>query len=112
MANTYAWTINKLDVYPTEENLSNVVYNVHWSYTATSGQTDLEGEAYSATSIGTQVVGAPDPNNYIAFGSLMQSDVVSWLEASDLDIEALKTNLDVQIAELITPKSVAKDVPW
>jgi hypothetical protein len=37
---------------------------------------------------------------------------VSWLEASDLDIDALKANLDARIVELITPTSVAKDVPW
>lgn len=112
MANTYAWTINKLDVHPTEESLSNVVYNVHWGYTATSDQTSPEGEAYSVTSIGTQVVGVPDPDNYIAFDSLIESNVVGWLEASDLDIDALKANLDAQIGELITPTSVAKDVPW
>ncbi len=112
MANTYAWAINKLDVHPIEESLSDVVYNVHWSYKATSDQTDAEGEAYSATSIGAQVVGAPDPNSYIAFDSLTQSDVVGWLEASDLSVEALKANLDAQIVELITPSSAAKDVPW
>ena len=112
MANTYAWTINKLDVHPTEESLSNVVYNVHWSYTATSDQTDPEGEAYLATSIGTQSVGAPEPNSYIAFDSLTESNVVGWLEASDLDVDSLKANLDAQIVELITPTSVAKDVPW
>lgn len=112
MANTYAWTINKLNVRPTEGSLSNVVYNIHWSYTATSDQTDPEGGAYSSTSIGSQVVGAPDPNNYIAFDSLTQSDVASWLEASDLDIDALKANLDARVVELITPTSVAKDVPW
>lgn len=112
MANTYAWTINKLDVHPTEESLSNVVYNVHWSYTATSDQADPEGKACSATSISTQVVGTPDSNSYIAFDSLKESDVVGWLEASDLDVDALKANLDAQIVELITPTSVAKDIPW
>jgi len=112
MANTYSWTINKLDVHPTEESLSDVVYNVHWGYTATSDQKDKEDNPYSITSIGTQDVGAPDPNSYIAFDSLKESDVVGWLEASDLNIQKLKTSLDSQIAELIKPTSVAKDAPW
>ena len=112
MANTYSWTINKLDVHPTEESLSDVVYNVHWGYTATSDQKDKEDNPYSITSIGTQDVGAPDPNSYIAFDSLKESDVVGWLKASDLDVNQLKAGLDSQIAELINPTSVAKDVPW
>ena len=112
MANTYSWTINKLDVHPTEESLSDVVYNVHWSYTVTSDQKDKEDKPYSITSIGTQYVGAPDPDSYIAFDSLKESDVIDWLEASDLDIDQLKTGLDSQISELINPTSVAKDVPW
>ena len=29
MANTYAWTINKLDVRPTQDSLSDIVYNIH-----------------------------------------------------------------------------------
>jgi len=112
MANTYSWTINKLDVHPTEESLSDVVYNVHWGYTATSDKKDEEGNAYSVTIIGTKDVGAPDADSYIAFNSLKESDVVDWLEASDLDIDQLKAGLDSQIAELINPTSVAKDVPW
>ena len=112
MANTYAWTINKLDVRPTQDSLSDVVYNIHWTYTATSDQVDSDDNAYTASAIGTCSVAAPDPDNYIAFGSLTQSNVVGWLEASDLNIDALKANLDAQIAEVITPTSVAKDVPW
>jgi hypothetical protein len=60
MANTYAWTINKLDVRPTQDSLSDVVYNIHWTYTATSDQLDKEGNAYSTSLIGTSPVGEPD----------------------------------------------------
>lgn len=112
MANTYSLTINALDTYPAQDSLSDVIYNIHWGLIATSDQKDSDGNAYTATSVGTQVVGTPDPNNYITFDSLTQSDVVGWLEASDLDIDALKASLDTRIAELITPTSVTKDVPW
>ena len=112
MANTYAWTINKLDVRPTQDSLSNVVYNIHWGYTATSDQTDADGNAYSATNIGVKSVSAPDPSNFTAFESLTQADVEGWLEASDLDIDALKASLDLQVEKLITPDSVALDAPW
>lgn len=112
MANTYAWTINALDVHPTENNLSNVVYNIHWGMTATSDQTDSEGNLYTTNAIGTQIVSAPTPDQFVDFNSLTEDDVISWLEASDMNIEEIKAGLDNSIQNLITPTSVTKNVPW
>jgi hypothetical protein len=111
MANTYSWTINKLDVHPTEDTLTNVVYNVHYTYVGTSDQTDPDGNNYTANIIGTIVVGSPDPDDYIPFEDLEESDVVGWIEP-ELDLDALQSSLDNTIAEEINPTSVAKDVPW
>jgi hypothetical protein len=111
MANTYSWTINALDVYPTQDSLSDVVYNIHWGLTATSDQTDADGNAYTAHSIGTQTVVAPDSENFTAFDDLTQSIVEEWLEASDLDVGGLKASLDSQVEELITPTSVTRQLP-
>ena len=112
MANTYSWTINALDTYPTQDSLSDVVYNIHWGLTATSDQTDSDGNAYTASAIGTQVVGAADSESFTAFADLTQSDVEGWLEASDLEIADIKAGLDSQITEKITPTSVTKSTPW
>ena len=112
MANTYSWTINALDVYPSQDSLSNVVYNIHWGLTATSSETDDDGNPYSATSIGTQAVEAPEADSFTEFDSLTQETVEGWLEASDLDVEALKDGLDSRVSEQITPTSESKDVPW
>ena len=112
MANTYTWKINALDVHPTEDNLSNVVYNIHWGLIATSDQTDADGNAYTADSIGTQTVGAPNADGFTAFDDLTQEIVETWLEASDLDVDAIKAGLDAQITENITPTSETKNVPW
>lgn len=111
MPNTYSWTINALDTYPTQDSLTDVVYNIHWGLTATSDQNDAGGNAYTATSIGTQTVAAPDADDYTAFDDLTQSIVESWLEASDLDVNAIKTSLDAQITEKITPTSVTRQLP-
>ena len=111
MANTYSWQINALDTYPSQEDLTDVVYNIHWGLTATSDQTDADGNAYIANSIGTQTVGAPDADDYTAFEDLTQEIVEAWLEASDLDVEAIKEGLDTQIVEKITPTSVTKQLP-
>jgi len=111
MANTYSWQINALDTYPSQEDLTDVVYNIHWGLTATSDQTDADGNAYTANSIGTQTVAAPDADDYTAFEDLTQEIVEAWLEASDLDVEAIKEGLDAQIVEKITPTSVTKQLP-
>jgi|TARA_R100000081_G_C4812651_1_gene172355 hypothetical protein len=111
MANTYAWTINKLDVRPTQNSLSNVVYNVHYSYTATSDQTDSNNNAYKSTVIGVAKIDEPNSEDFTAFDELTQSDVEAWL-IDNLDVNQLKSNLDNLITEKITPTSVTKDVPW
>lgn len=111
MANTYSWQINALDTYPSQESLTDVVYNIHWGLTAESDQTDADGNAYTASSIGTQTVAAADADDYTAFEDLTQEVVEAWLEASDLDVEAIKEGLDSQITEKITPTSVTKQLP-
>lgn len=112
MANTYTWQINALDTNPTQGDLADVVYNIHWGLLATSDQADADGNAYTADSIGTQTVPAPTGEGFTAFEDLTQEIVEAWLEASDLDVEAIKASLDSQIAEAITPTSVTKSVPW
>jgi len=112
MANTYTWAIKALDIHPIEDTLTDVVYNVHWGMTATSDQTDSEGNPYTTNTIGTQTVHSPTSDQFVDFDSLTQDDVVSWLESSDMDIEEIKAGLDNRIQNLITPTSVTKNVPW
>lgn len=111
MANTYSWTINKLDVYPEQDSLVNVVYNVHYTYTGTSSDTDDDGNAYTASMIGTKKIGAPDSDDYTAFDDLTKSDVVGWLEA-EIDMDSFQSSVDNRISSLITPTTETKDVPW
>ena len=111
MANTYSWSINALDTYPSQDSLTNVVYNIHWGLTATSDQNDADGNAYTANSIGTQTVAAPDAEDFTAFDDLTQEIVEAWLEASELDITSIKASLDAQIVEKITPTTVTRHLP-
>ena len=104
MANTYSWSINALDTYPSQDSLTDVVYNIHWGLMATSNQNDADGNAYTANFIGTQTIAAPDAEDFTAFDDLTQEIVEAWLEASDLDIEAIKVNLDAQLVEKLHPQ--------
>jgi hypothetical protein len=111
MANTYSWQINALDTYPSQDSLTDVVYNIHWGLTAISDQNDADGNAYTANSIGTQTIAAPDAEDFTAFEDLTQIIVEAWLEASDMDADAIKAGLDAQLVEKITPTSVTKQLP-
>lgn len=99
MPNTYSWNIAAVDRKPTDGDLSDVIYNVHWRYTANNGS-DV-----TATIIGTQSVAAPDSENFIAYADVTEANVISWIE-SEMNLTEMKSNLDAQIAEKVTPTSI------
>jgi hypothetical protein len=111
MANTYSWTINNLDVRPSENGLTDVVYNIHWTYTAVSDQLDPEGNVYSTSLIGTSPVGEPDASDFVSFENLTQQDVEAWI-GQDASVGGIQEAADANIEALITPISETKDVPW
>lgn len=104
MANTYSFKINAVDVHTSQNDLEKVIYNVHWSYI---GQDENENQA---SMIGVQSVSDPDPENFTAFESLIQSDIIAWIEPS-LPIEDMRANLDAQIAEKVAPSKQTLQVP-
>jgi hypothetical protein len=105
MANTYNWKINALDAKIQEGDNSNVIYTVHWSYTAS----DESGD-HTASSIGTLGV-TYDPDNFIPYADLEKDDVVSWLEAG-LDVASMQENLDKQIELEINPVNETLKPDW
>ena len=110
MAISYQWNVNTVDVYPSEEGHSNVIYNVHWRLNATDTEVDAEGNPYVASVYGTQSLDTSDLSNFTNFDSVTSSQVQGWVEAA-MGAEAvqnLKDGLDAQIAALITPSSVTK----
>ena len=111
MAISYEWDCKTCDTYPAKSGKSNVVYNVHWSLKATDGTNkDSDGNNWTATSYGTQAVSTDDLSSFKNWSSLTNADVQGWVEAamgSDA-ITDLKSGLDTQIAEKISPTSVTK----
>ena len=111
MAIGYTWDVSTVDTYPTKDSKSDVVYNVHWRITATDDTNkDSDGNNWTATSYGTQSVDTADLSSFTAFGDLKASDVQGWVEtAMGADaVTALKSSLDAQIADKISPSSVTK----
>ena len=113
MAISYKWNCKKCDTYPTKDSKSDVVYNVHWRLTATDDTNkDSEGNNWTATRYGSQSVDTSDLSSFIEWSSLKASDVQGWVEtALTADtVTAMKTALDAEIAESITPTSVTKTI--
>ena len=111
MAIGYTWDVSTVDTYPTKSGKSNVVHNVHWRLTATDNTNkDSNGDNWTATTYGTQAVSTDDLSSFINWSSLKASDVQGWVETamgSD-KVTDMKTRLDAEIAEKITPTSVTK----
>ena len=113
MAISYAWDVSTVDTYPTKDSNSDVVYNVHWRLTATDGTNkDSDGNNLTATYYGSQGLDTDSISSFTAFGSLDAAKVQGWVEAALTadTVTELKSGLDAQIAEKITPTSVTKTI--
>ena len=108
MATTYDWNCRTVDCYPTDGEYTDVVYNVHWIVTGTSDTLDPDGNAYTATSIGTQTISTSDLSSFTPFADLTNADVVAWTKAAmgADQVTALETNIQSKIDLEITPTSV------
>ena len=92
MANTYSWIISALDAKIKEDNLENVIYNIHWRYTAH----DENDEKIMSTRIGVLSVKYKEGDPFIPYNDLTKNEVIAWLDAG-LDVDELKTYLDKDI---------------
>lgn len=107
--NTYTWDCNTVDVYPSYESLTDVVYNVHWRLTGTDAT-----DTYSATVIGTEMLSVEtiQPEGFIPVTELTNAQVSAWVEeqmGADRVAE-LKASVDSQIAEDITPTTITMHI--
>jgi hypothetical protein len=94
----YNWNCKTVDVKPTEGDLSNVVYNVHWIVEASKGD-------ISTTSIGTKQVEVDEDVDFVDFDDLKNATVVGWDE-----VDAIEAGLAATIAEKENPTSVTMTI--
>ena len=110
MAISYNWNVSTVDVYPSDEGQTNVIYNVHWRLNAVDTQVDAEGNPYTASVYGTQSLDTSDLSGFIDFDSVTSAEVQGWVESAmgEEQVQTYKDSLDAQIASLVTPTSVTK----
>ena len=112
MSISYEWNVNTVDVYPTDEGHSDVIYNVHWRLNATDTQVDAEGNPYTASVYGTQALDTSDLSNFTDFDNVTSSQVQGWVEGAmgAEEVQSLKDGLDANIAGQINPTSVTMEL--
>ena len=99
------WDVKTVDVYPTKEDHSNVIYNVHWRVAKTE-------EDYSASSYGTQTLNTDELGSFIDFDSVTTEEVQAWVVSAmgEEAVTALAANLDAQIESQKNPTSETKTI--
>ena len=112
MAISYEWNVNTVDVYPTEGDYTDVIYNVHWRLNATDTEVDAEGSPYTASVYAAQNLDTSDLSGFIDFDSVTSAEVQGWVESAmgAEEVQSLKDNLDTNIAGQITPTSETKQL--
>tara|TARA_R110002110_G_scaffold207576_1_gene419769 strand:+ start:219 stop:587 length:369 start_codon:yes stop_codon:yes gene_type:complete len=101
MAIGYKWTINQMNAHIESEGEQNVIFTVHWTYSASE---EIEGKSYYASSIGAQGFTYVKGEPFIPYDNSEEFEnvVIGWLEGA-LDIVAMRTSLEAQIQKQVTP---------
>jgi len=94
MANFYKWTINQMNARIEEDGNKNVIFNVHWTYTA---QDDKDAK-YSASTIGTYSLEYDPSTPFIPYADdeAFENIVIGWLK-DGLPVADMEANLSKQI---------------
>lgn len=118
MAISYTWDVKTVDTYPshTDDNSnteSDVIYCVHWILTGEDdANNDANGNPQQSSVYGSINLDVSDLSSFTAFDSVTTSNVQGWVESalgSD-EVTSLKSNIDAQIAEKITPTTETKTI--
>ena len=109
---TINWNCKTVDVYPTEGEYTDVVYNVHWIVTGTSDQLDPEGNPYTGRVIGTEMLDTSTITDFVPFADLTNDTIVQWTkDAMGTErVTEIEANIQSQIDALITPTSVTMTI--
>jgi hypothetical protein len=109
---TINWNCKTVDVYPTEGDYTDVVYNVHWIVTGTSDQLDPEGNPYTSRVIGTEMLDTSTITDFIPFADLTNEIAVQWTKDAmgAEQVAEIEANVEAQINQEINPTSVTMTI--
>ena len=108
MAITYELSIKNMDAAPKEGDLEDVVKIIHWMYI---GKETVDDYDYFGDAMGAVEMNAPSSNSFTSFADLTEEQVKGWVE-SQLDLDAIKSNIAARIELQKNPPTVVKSNPW
>ena len=95
------WHIVQTEYVLAEDDLTNVINLLHWRVEAseTVGTGD-DAVTYTASSYGTQSLGAPDPDNYTDYADVTQVECINWCksEMGSEQVTSIEDSLAANIA--------------
>lgn len=107
MAITNTWAVVQMDAYPEYDGETDVVFNVHWTLSATNG-------TYTGSVYGTQTVSLDPEAPFTPYADLTQDQVIGWVQGAmgEEQVAALEANVAAQIEVQINPPVVTPPLPW
>ena len=105
MSNTYTWSVEAIDCYPSAEGQTDVAFNVHWRCNCTDGT--HTASIYNTCPV-TYTIGSP----FTPFASLTQSQVLGWIWANGVNETQVQSSLDTMIANMVNPPVITPKLPW
>jgi hypothetical protein len=109
MSINYNWVISSMEEYiKTENDLTDVVFLIHWRRTASLIQNEKE---YYADKFDVLRVAEPDVSNFTPYNDLTFDQICGWLE-TNLDVVSIDIELENKINAQLNPKTISLPFPW
>ena len=107
MANTYQWSMNSMDSYPTYAGQTDCVFNVAWVCSATDG-------VNNTATYGVVAIPYIAEDQYIPYADLTFDHVMTWVndELGADGIAAAQATCDQQLAAIANPPQQSLPLPW
>lgn len=87
-------------------DLTDVVKEIDWTMKG-----ELDGQNFELPQ--TTVLSAPETEGFVPFTSLTKEELVSWIEANDTRIDAIKGHIQLVLDKQFASASLtAKTLPW
>tara|TARA_B100000427_G_scaffold63532_1_gene50226 strand:+ start:1773 stop:2096 length:324 start_codon:yes stop_codon:yes gene_type:complete len=103
------WKITSLDTIKSQNSLSDIVYNIGWKLIGSKS-----GFTYEKTGQAVHL-STPESSSFVAYNSLTESQVVTWLKAflGSTEVTAIETEVTTEVDALIDANTESnKALPW
>ena len=109
MTATFTWIVVQLNVQPSVDGETNVVFSVDWKCDAEQVENGTTYKSSETGNIGTPYNPA-DP--FIPYANLTEEQVFAWCAESGLNQEFVQFTLQGNINNQINPPIITPPLPW